>query len=61
MQDVERLKWSPDIQDDNLGGVHAYSGHVAGVLLIPTQAQQRRVRLRALVDYCAVLFVPVPQ
>lgn len=49
---------SPDVKDDDFGGVHENGGHVAGVLLVPPQAQQGCIRLRAVVDYRAVLLVP---
>jgi len=48
----------PDIEDDNLGGIHEDGGHVSRVLLVPTQPQEGDLRLGALVDDGAVLLVP---
>ena len=45
-------------QEAGLGGVHEDGGHVARVLLVPAQAQQRAAGLAALVDDGGVLFVP---
>ena len=49
---------TPDVQDDHSGGVHGDGGHVAGILLVPPQAQQGGVRLRALIDDGAMLLIP---
>lgn len=34
----------PHVQDDHLAGVHGDGGQVVGVLLVPRQPEQRRVR-----------------
>ena len=47
----------PNVQDDHLQGVHENRGHVAGILLVPPEAQQRRLGLGALVDDGGVLLV----
>ena len=56
-----RSAGAPDVQDDDLGAVQQQRGHVARVLLVPAQAQQRLVGLRALVNDGAVLLVPAAQ
>lgn len=46
-----------DVEDDDLGAIHDDGGHVPGVLLVPSQADQGGVRLGALVDDGGVLLV----
>lgn len=46
-----------DVEDNYFGAIHNDGGHIPGVLLVPTQADQRSVRLGALVDDGGVLLV----
>eukprot|EP00262_Sarcandra_glabra_P012131 TRINITY_DN3062_c0_g1_i3.p2 TRINITY_DN3062_c0_g1~~TRINITY_DN3062_c0_g1_i3.p2 ORF type:complete len:262 (+),score=31.24 TRINITY_DN3062_c0_g1_i3:280-1065(+) len=55
LDDGERRE--PDIEDDDLRALHDDGGHVPGVLLVPTEPNQGRVGLGALVDDGGVLLI----
>jgi hypothetical protein len=47
----------PDVQDHHFGGVHENGGHESWVLFVPAEAQERRLRLGALIDDGGVLLI----
>ena len=57
VQSGHRRAGDPDVEDDDLAGVHGHGGQVVGVLFVPGQPQQGRV-MGVLVDDGGVFQMP---